>query len=159
MTERITLWWRERTQREQRLLLVMFALVAAILGWLLVVQPLSHALEDARIRHGEAVVAAAEARAEADLRRRSASRPRQAAQLPIDGLISRTAGEAGFTGARIAAQGPARASVAIDAARPQAYFAWIARLEQSGLVVETLRASANPDRTLSAEAVLAARRR
>jgi general secretion pathway protein M len=159
MTERFTLWWRGRSPREQRLLLVMGVLLALVLGWLLVVRPLDGALDAAKQRHGAAVLAAAEARAEADVRRRAAQRPRQAPPLLIDGLISQTATEAGFTGARIAAQGPGRASVAIDAARPQAFFAWIAGLEQRGLVVQSLRAQANPDRTLSTEAVLRARGR
>jgi len=69
------------------------------------------------------------------------------------------ASEAGFGGARIAAQGPARASVTIDSARPQAAFGWLAQLEGSGLVVERLHARANSDRTLLVEASLRARRR
>ena len=67
-----------------------------------------------------------------------------------------TIGEAGFPGARIAAQGPRQANVAIDAARPQAFFAWIGQMERSGLAVESLRARTNPDRTLAVEVVLQA---
>ena len=52
-----------------------------------------------------------------------------------------------------------RASVAVDAARPQALFAWVLRLEQSGLVVERLSARANSDRTIAAEIALRARGR
>ena len=51
------------------------------------------------------------------------------------------------------------ATVAIDAARPQALFGWLVRLEESGLLVERLRAQANSDRTLAVEAVLRARGR
>ena len=40
MMDGIATWWRVRTQREQRLLLVMFALLALVLGWLLVIRPL-----------------------------------------------------------------------------------------------------------------------
>lgn len=158
MSERLASWWRERSVREQRLLAVMSALLVIVLGWLLVAQPLINALEAARLRHGEAVIAVAEARARAELHRRSAQRPRATAPLPVDSLIGLTAGEAGFTGARIAGQGPARASVAIDSARPPAFFGWIAELERRGLTVESLRAQANADRTLSAEAVLRAGR-
>jgi len=53
----VALWWRERTLREQRLLLVMFALIALALGWLLVIRPLSDALDAAQTRHAEAVTA------------------------------------------------------------------------------------------------------
>ncbi len=155
MSDDLILWWRGRTIREQRLLTVMAALAALVLGWLLVVRPLGDALDAAKTRHGAAVVALGEARARADLRQRSASAPPVA--LPIDRLIGQSASEAGFTGARITASGPARASVALDAARPQALFGWVAELERRGLVVERLRAQANADRTLSAELTFRAR--
>jgi len=156
MSDDLTLWWQGRTPRERGLLLVMAALAAFVLGWLLVVRPLSDALDAAKTRHGAAVVALAEARARAETVGAAAG---AAPALPVDSLIGRTAGEAGFTAARIAAQGPARATVAIDAARPQALFAWLVRLEASGLVVERLRAQANSDRTLAVEAALKARGR
>jgi general secretion pathway protein M len=156
MSGNFTLWWQGCSPRERGLLLVMAGLAAFVLGWLMVVRPLSDALDAAKTRHGAAVVALAEARARAELGRGAAA---TAPALPVDSLIGRTAGEAGFTAARIAAQGPARASVAIDAARPQALFAWLVRMEASGLVVERLRAQANADRTLAVEATLRARGR
>jgi len=156
MSENFAFWWRARSPRERGLLLVMAALAAIVLGWLLVVRPLTDALDAAKARHGAAVVALAEARARAGAARGGAG---AAPSLPVDSLIGRTASEAGFIGARIAAQGPARATVAIDAARPQALFGWLVRLEQSGLVVERLRAQANSDRTLNVEAALRARGR
>jgi len=149
MSGGLILWWRGRTIREQRLLAVMAALAVLVLGWLLVVRPLGDALDSAKTRHGAAVVALGEARARAEARQRRPDAPPPA--LPIDGLIGQAAGEAGFTGARITAAGPARASVALDAARPQALFAWVAGLERRGLTVERLRAEANADRTVSAE--------
>lgn len=155
MSETFSSWWRIRSPRERGLLLVMVALMAFVLGWLLVVRPLADALDAAKARHGAAVVALAEAKARAAPGRAPAAAP----TLPVDSLIGRTAAEAGFAGARIAAQGPARANVAIDAARPQALFGWLVRLEGSGLVVERLRAQANSDRTLAVEAVLRARGR
>jgi len=42
-------------------------------------------------------------------------------------------------------------------ARPQALFAWLARVEVEGYVVESLSVSSNPDRTLAAQIVLRAR--
>ena len=79
------------------------------------------------------------------------------APLPIDGFVSRTSAEAGFANARIAAQGPARATFALDAVRPQAFFAWVRLMERRGLVVDSLRARANGDRTLAVEAAFRAR--
>jgi general secretion pathway protein M len=152
----MSLWWAQRSARERRLVLVMLALVVVVLGWLMVVRPLSDALDAAKTRQAAATVALGEARARMS---QSAGPGAAVPALPADSLIGRTATEAGFTSARIASQGPTRASVAIDAARPQALFAWILRLEQGGLVVERLRARANSDRTLAAEISLRARGR
>jgi general secretion pathway protein M len=154
MTEALTFWWMERSPRERILLGVMLALAALLLAWLLAVTPLADALDAAKARHNDAVIALAEARARnhSDLVRVPAPAP----AMPVDSLLGRAATEAGFTGARVASQGPNRASVAIAAARPQALFAWVARLEATGLVVERLRADANADHSLSAEAVVRA---
>lgn len=150
MSRTAPFWWQARSPRERGLLLVMVGLAALVLGWLVVIRPLSDALDAAKTRHNDAAVALAEARARAAVPGAAGA----ISPLPADSLVGRTASEAGFTGARIAAQGPARATIAIDAARPQALFAWIVRLEASGLAVERLRAQANSDRTLTAEATL-----
>lgn len=151
-------WWQGRSARERMLLKVMAGLAVVVLGWLLVIRPLADALDAAKARHGAAVVALAEAEARDEARRREAGVGASVA-LPIDGVIGQSAGEAGFTAARITGQGPARAAVAIDAARPQALFGWVAALERRGLAVESLRARANPDRTLATEIVFRARGR
>jgi len=156
MSGTFALWWQARTPRERGLLLVMVVLAALVLGWLLVVRPLADALDAAKARHGAAVVALAEARARTEAGRGPAG---AAPALPVDALVARTASEAGFAAARIAAQGPARATIAIDAARPQALFGWLDRLAQDGVTVERLRAQANSDRTLNVEASLRARGR
>lgn len=150
-------WWQARSARERTLLTVMVALAAIVLGWLLIVRPLADALEQAKARHGLAVVALGEARARDEARRAGANAP--AVPLPIDGLLAPAAAEAGFPGARVTGQGPAAAVVAIDAARPQALFGWVAQMERRGLAVARLRAQANPDRTLAVEIAFQARRR
>ncbi len=143
-------WWSERSPREQRLLQVMAGLAVIVLGWLLVVRPLTDSLDAAKTRHAAAVVALGEARARA----LPGASPGAPAAGPVDALVARTANEAGFTNARITSQGATRASVAVDAARPQILFGWVARLEQSGLVVERLLARTNSDRTVAAEITL-----
>ena len=148
------LWWEARSERERWLVGLMLGLAAILLLWLVVVRPLSDALDAAKMRHGNAAAALAQARA----RTQPLSTSAPAASGPADAIAARTAAAAGFPGARIAGQGPGRASVSLDAARPQALFGWIAQMEQAGLVVERLRAQANQDHTLSAEMVLAARR-
>lgn len=153
----LALWWRERSPREQRLLLVMFALIALVLGWLLVIRPLSDSLDAAQARHAEAVTALAEVRGRSEAIRRLQGERNVSAPLPVDGFVSRTSAEAGFINARIAAQGPARATFALDAVRPQAFFAWVRLMERRGLVVDSLRARTNGDRTLAVEAAFRAR--
>ena len=146
----LRLWWGERTPREQQLLMVMFALIGLILAWLVVVRPLSEALDGAQLRHSAAVAELAQAKGRAEA---AGTRSRPAVvPLPIDSLLSRAAAQAGFANARIVAQGPAAASITIDAARPQALFGWIAQLEGQGLQLRSLSARANQDRTLAVEA-------
>lgn len=157
MTGGAPAWWRARTPRERRLLLVMFGLLALLAVWLLVIRPLSDALDRAQRRHGEAVTALAEARARSEAASGARARPASRPGLPVEAMLGRTAAEAGFTGARIAGQGPGRATLAVDAARPQAFFAWVRLMERRGLAVESLRASANADRTLAVEAAFRAR--
>lgn len=146
-------WWALRTPRERVLVATMLALLALVLAWLAIVRPLSDALDAAKARQEAAALALGEARA----RRASALPP--APSGPVDSLAATTLAEAGFPGARVASHGPGRATVTLDAARPQALFGWVAAMERRGLIVDRLRAQANPDRTLSAEIVLQAGRR
>jgi general secretion pathway protein M len=153
MSESLKAWWAARSTREQRLLLVMFALAGLVLVWLLVLRPLADLRADAEQRHGEAVTALAEARARGGGPATSSAMP----PLPIDSLLARTSAEAGFPNARIVTQSPARASITIEAGRPQAVFGWIRGLEAQGVAVESLRARANQDRTIFVEAGFSAR--
>jgi general secretion pathway protein M len=147
-------WWEARSERERWLIRAMLLVAAILLLWLLIVRPLADALDAAKMRHGDAAVARAQARARAQPPATSAP----AAAGPVEPIVARTAAAAGFPGARIAALGPGRANVGLDAARPQALFGWIAQMEQQGVVVERLRVQANQDHTLSAEMSLGARR-
>lgn len=156
MTDRFLLWWGERSPRERGLLAIMAVLAAVVVGWLLVVRPLSDQLDAARTRYAAASVALAEARAREDAAGGGAP---AAPGMPVDSLLGAAATQAGFTNARVAAQGPTRASVTIDAARPQALFAWLGQLERRGLAIERLGARTNSDRTIAVEAVLRARGR
>ena len=150
----LSAWWATRSTREQRLLLVMFALIGLVLIWLLIVRPLGDALDRAKQRHNTAVLQLAEARARSNP---GGARPGATAPLPLDALINRTAVEAGFTAARVTGGGPTTARLTLDAARPQALFGWIATLESQGVRVERLQARANPDRTVAVEAAFSAR--
>jgi len=146
-------WWATRSERERKLLLVMFGLLALVLVWLLVVRPLGDALDRAKQRHNVAVLALAEARARSSP---GGARTGGPPSLPLDALVRRTATDAGFTAARVTGGGPNIARLTLDAARPQALFGWIASLEAQGVRVERLQARANPDRTVAVEAAFSA---
>jgi hypothetical protein len=51
-----------------------------------------------------------------------------------------------------------QATMAFEAVRPQAFFAWVRRVESDrGLIVERLSATTNSDQTLAAEITFRAR--
>lgn len=155
MIARFAPWWRERSVREQRMLLAMFALLAVTFLWLGIYRPLQSALSRTRERHQEAVVRLGEVRADAEALR-ALQRPGQAALPgPLVAVVTQAANDAGFGGATVAPQGDRRVSISISSARPAAVLAWIAGLEERGIVVERLSARANSDPTLAVDATLA----
>jgi general secretion pathway protein M len=157
MSARLKALWLARSPRERWLLGVMLALVALVLVWLAILRPLSDMLSAARQRHGEAVEALAEARSQAAaIAALEKNRPAPFAG-PIDTAVAAAASEVGFQLSGVQAEGPGRVSLAIGAAKPQALFGWISGLEAQGYIVQSLTASSNPDRTLSARIVLRAR--
>ena len=146
-------WWRGRSLREQRLLLVMGALLAVTILWLGIYRPVQNGLSAARERHQEAVIRLGEVRAGADALRTT----RRAAALPgpLATVVTQSASEAGFGAATVAPQGDNRVTVSIPSARPAPAFAWIAALETRGIIVERLSARANSDPTLALDLTLA----
>jgi len=158
MRARLRFWWGERSEREQRLLLVMAALFAVVLAWLLVIRPLGDALADARARHDRAVIALAEARGAAGTIGSLEKSVPVALPTPINIFVGQRAAEAGFTVERIEPQGSNAVTLSIAAARPQAFFAWASDMERShGLIVDRLTARPNPDKTLAVQATFRAR--
>ncbi|MFL6843479.1 MAG: type II secretion system protein GspM [Allosphingosinicella sp.] len=159
MSGRFAELWRARTPRERWLLAVMGVLLAFVLVWLLVLRPLGDMLSQARERHGLAVAELAEARQRAGaIAELEGHRPAPVAG-PLDAFVAQSASAAGFQLSRLQPQGEGRVSIALDSARPQALFGWIAQLEGQGLLVETFDATANPDRTLGARILLRTRAR
>ena len=157
MNESLKLWWRTRTLREQRLLLAMSALAVVVLLWLLVIRPIGDALSAARERHGAAVLALAEARAQATAIGTLQERRPASLGAPLDAIINQSATEAGFPVARVEREGINQATLVIESVRPQAFFAWVNRMEDRGLIVERLSARTNSDQTLGVEITFRAR--
>ena len=154
MIKRATVWYRIRTAREQRLILLMAATFLLVFVWLLVIRPLGDALADARARHAEAVIERAEARAQAEalgsINQAGSGRPMTE---PVETVIARSAAQAGFQLSRLQTDAGGRGvSIGIEAARPQALFGWVSSLERQGVVVTMLSATGNADRTLAVQA-------
>ena len=151
-------WWRTRTLREQRLLLAMLGLLALVLAWLLVIRPVSDALASARERHSDAVLAVAEARAQVEALRGLQQPASAALSGPLDTMLNQSATEAGFSVSRIEREAPNRATMVLDAVRPQAFFGWVDQMESSrGLTVERLTATTNSDQTLAVQVTFGTR--
>lgn len=160
MMARLKSWWRLRSLREQRLLLVGGALLAGTILWFGILRPIDRGLADARARHARAVLALADARSQAVAIRRlqAVTPPILPGPLPL--AVGRLAEEAGFAVARMEPQSDRQVNVVMNAARAQALFSWIDQLERRhGLVVDRLRATANSDATLAVELSVRARGR
>jgi general secretion pathway protein M len=153
MSAQFLAWWGDRSLREQRLLLVMAALLAVTILWLGIYRPIQDALSNARERHQEAVVRLGDVRSMTDVLRGHRGAP--ALAEPLADFVTRAAAEAGFANATVAAQGDRRVSVSIPSARPGPVMSWVAGLEAQGVVVERLNARANADPTLTVDLVLA----
>ena len=149
-------WWRSRTLREQRLLLAMLALAAAVLAWALVIRPLADSLAAARARHDAAVAALATVRAQSAALGAAGARPAVALDAPLDTMLSNAAAQAGFPVTRVERAGASRATMLLGSVRPQAFFAWLAALEARGLVVERLSLSPAGPQTLQAQLTIRA---
>lgn len=149
----IVSWSAARTPRERAVLTAAALLLFAIFTWVAVIVPFGNAMASARVRYETAVTALGKARAEAAMRR-PAARAEAARPLPapVGALLQQAALEAGFTEARVMQAGAGRASVAIAAARPEAAFAWLKRIEDRGLRLAALTATENEDRTIRVEA-------
>lgn len=152
MTGTLRSWWRGRTLREQRLLLVMGALFALVLVWLLIIRPINDGLSAARERHGAAVLRLAEARGQAAAIAALAGAPQTRLEAPLTTILSNAAGEAGFTVSRAEPDGAGRATLVMGPVRPQAFFGWVRQMEERhSLLVERMNATANSDQSLSVQ--------
>ncbi|KQR81308.1 type II secretion system protein GspM [Sphingomonas sp. Leaf343] len=149
-------WFGQRSKREQRLLLVMAALAVVTIVWGLVIRPAADALSSARERHAAAVIRLGETHNLVDSLRQARRAP------PIVGtlteIVRTRAEEAGFPLASIDPDGGGDGvRVAITSARGAALSTWLARLERSGVVVESAALTDNGDRTVAARLVLRSR--
>lgn len=154
MTASIKAWFAALSLREKRLVLAAVALAIITLFWFGLVRPVSDGLADARVRHSTAVQRLAEIESQIEsvkIMQRTRPAPISA---PLETVVRERAAEAGFALANVSPQPNNGLQIAIAAARPAAFFAWVADLEASGILVESLSTSDNADQTISATLVL-----
>lgn len=158
MSERLLLWFRALSRRERRLVLGGGVIVVPAIGYFLVV-PLNDALDAARARHADAVIALGETQVRVDAVKAAQVDGAGPPDAPLETLIRQRASDAGFALANVAPQGSDGVRISIASARPGALTGWIADLEASGMLVERLGTTDNGDRTVAVQMVLRARGR
>ena len=151
----LELWYSGRTVREQRMLMVMAALLFAVFIWLAVVRPVLAW----RIAAADRVRASAAALVEVRALAASLGGTPPAGEPPAEGLdplIRRTAETAGIE--VVTAMSPSgQLAFELSRVRSGPLFAWLAALETDHrLTVCDLGVVENADATLSVEGVLAA---
>jgi len=147
-------WWDGRTVRERRLLGVMFALVAAVLIWLLVVRPVQAWQVAAADRRVEAETTLTEVRAGLRVIAPSATTTAPANAEGLEPLVRRTAEAAGLTVVTTMAPGGGL-GIQMSQAPGRETFAWLAALEADhGIKVCSLGVMENADATLNIDGAL-----
>lgn len=153
MTQRLLLWYRERSQREQWMVLAGGVITALVVCYFLVV-PLSEALDSAKARHADAVIALGETQVRVDAVKAAKADHAAPLDAPLESIIRARANDAGFALTNVAPQGSDRVQIAIASARPGALTSWIADLEASGILVDRLGTTDNGDRTVAVQMTL-----
>ncbi len=153
----LRVWFALRSPREQRLLLVMLALLAVTIVWAAIILPLTIGISSARSRHDAAttLLAETEGRVRA-VKELEQDRP-AALGGPLDEIIRNRANEAGFALANVSRVGDNGVQIGIGSARPGPLLRWIAGLEDDGILTDTLTLTDNGDKTVAAQMSLRVR--
>jgi general secretion pathway protein M len=159
MIAQALLWWSGRSDRERVMLGIMGGLVGLMLFWLVIIRPIDNALADARQRLDVAAESSGRVAAVADGVRQARRLAPASLSASLTTAVGQAAEGAGFTLARLDAQGPDRAIFTISTARSPALFGWLAVLQRQGVIVEKMTLRTNSDATLAVEGTLRVRAR
>jgi general secretion pathway protein M len=147
-------WYVTRSEREQRLILLMLAIALPLLAWLLVVRPLETSYDRALDAHLAAVDRNGRVRALAATPRDAGVRSGGVAEGDLGLIVAEAATQAGFALDSSAAAGPDAVTVTIASARAPAAVQWLRDFELRGIRVEDLRMNPAADGTVSLNARL-----
>jgi len=153
-------WWRDRSRREQLMLLVMAALLAATIAWLGILRPLALARDAAAGRLATAETALGEVRAMTLAIRAAEARAQPAGNTPVIERVGARASEAGFTAERLTSDSDGRVTMRLPAVKPAILLRWLADVEtRDSIIVDRLSITRNGDATVAADLALRAARR
>lgn len=148
-------YYGARTQREQRLILLMLGIAVPLLITLLIVIPLSNAYDRALDEHLEAVDRNGRVRQLAKLaKNRPASAP-AAGGADLSLIVAESASRAGLTLDSNSAAGGNAVAVTIGAAPAPLAVQWLREFETRGVVIEDLRLTPAANGNVSVSARLA----
>ena len=153
MIDRLRNWYRALSGREQRLVAIAGVLAVITLVWSLTVVLLA-ATDSAQSRYADAVRRLADTEARLSAVQALTRAPAPPPAGAIDVVVRDRASAAGFTLSNDTPGADGSVNIAIAAAKPAALLAWIAALEQSGLLVQRLSTTDNGDRTLAVQMTL-----
>lgn len=153
MMNALTAYWNERSKREQVMLLVMAAMLAATLLWLGVWRPGVAAREAAEARLIASVQAHEDVARQLAVLKSASPRVAGSSVAPVE-IVAAAAQATGFELSRNAAEGADRVAVEIASARTPALVAWLDALGKQGLIADQVQMTPKSDGTLSVSLVL-----
>lgn len=144
MMARVQNWWMGLSLRERWMVGTAAALAVLVLIWL-TARMFMTLLDTQAEQHREAVARAARVETKAALVAALPADDRALPAGPIDQWLAQSAAETGLRLDRNEARGERMASIAIASARAQGVVAWLAWLEDRGLVFDRLTVTPAPD--------------
>lgn len=132
-------YYSARTQREQRLILLMLMIAVPLLVALVIVMPLSRAYDRALEQHLEAIDRNGRVRQIAELAKHRPAAAPAASGADLSLIVAESASRAGLTLDSNAAAGGNAVAVTIGAAPAPLAVQWLREFETRGVVVDDLR--------------------
>lgn len=149
-------WFAGRSPRERWMIILMMAIAAPVLLWLLAIRPLNSAYDSALQRHLEAVDRNGRVRMLAEMARRQPAASKAVAPIGDVGLVvAEAATQSGLTLDGNNAAGPNGVSVSASQGSALQALQWLRDVEARGLVVQEWRITPNGTGTVSLTARIA----
>lgn len=156
MIEQLQNWFRGRSLREQRLLLVMFALLALTVVWAAIILPVTDGLSSARTRLDAATVLLGETEQRVKtVKVLEPQGPATPTNDTLDGTVRARADALGIALSSIGTTGDYGVQFSVASVRPGALMGLLSHLEDDeGLIVDHLSLTDNGDKTVSTQVSL-----